>query len=90
MALVVMLITVVSGLVGRVLLKRSQQLLKLMKTEMKAAGKTKAEIDLSFQEASTTTHPMKQWRVVHIGFTYVFVILTAVHVLSIWLLRGSL
>ncbi|HEY9842512.1 MAG: hypothetical protein ACAI44_16340 [Candidatus Sericytochromatia bacterium] len=90
MALAAMLTNIVSGLVGRILLKRSQQRLKAMKAEMKAAGKPAAEIETLFQEASVATDLMKKWRSVHFPITFVFVAMAILHILSIWLLGGTL
>ncbi|PKL75476.1 MAG: hypothetical protein CVV27_15175 [Candidatus Melainabacteria bacterium HGW-Melainabacteria-1] len=89
LALAALLTNIVSGLIGRILLKRSQQRLKAMKAEMKTAGKPAAVIEAAFQEASVATDLMKKWRSLHFPITFVFVALSALHVLSVILLGGA-
>jgi hypothetical protein len=80
-----MAINVVSGLVGKMLLKQSNQHVVAKREQFKSEGLSALEIERSIFWDSVALKAMKQWRKVHIPIFIVFAVLALGHILSIFL-----
>ncbi|MGV3528021.1 MAG: hypothetical protein ACO1OO_03930 [Flavisolibacter sp.] len=82
-AILMLLISVGSGLVGKFLLKRANETLKERRAALVAAGLSKEAADKKLFFDSITVDMMKKWRVVHLPITLVLGILSLLHILTI-------
>ena len=78
-------INVVSGLVGKILLKQSQIFVKTEREKFNAQGMSAGEIERSIYWDSVALKAMAQWRKVHIPISIVFAVLAIGHIFSIFL-----
>jgi hypothetical protein len=85
LATIAMAINVVSGLVGKMLLKHSNQLVLAKRAQFKSEGLSALEIERSIFWDSVALKAMKQWRKVHIPIFIVFAVLALGHIFSIFL-----
>lgn len=85
LATIAMAINVVSGLVGKMLLKHSNQLVVAKRAQFKSEGFSALEIESSIFWDSVALNAMKQWRKVHIPIFIVFAVLALGHIFSIFL-----
>jgi hypothetical protein len=76
---------VVSGLVGKILLKQSQIFVKTEREKFNAQGMSAGEIERSIYWDSVALNAMSQWRKVHIPISIVFAVLAIGHIFSIFL-----
>ncbi len=83
LAILMMLIAVASGLVGKFLLKRASETLKEKKMELINSGMLKSEADKKLFFDSITVDLMKKWRVVHLPITLILAILVLIHLITI-------
>ena len=81
-------INVISGMVGKMLLKRSREHVQAQRAQHQLRGLSKAEIDQAVFWESVTFDAMTQWRKVHIPIFIVFVVLALGHIISIFLFWG--
>lgn len=80
-----MSINVVSGLVGKMLLKRSNQHVSARREQFKSEGLSAVEIERSIFWDSVALNAMRQWRKIHIPIFMVFAVLAIGHIFSIFL-----
>jgi len=85
LATMAMGINVVSGLVGKMLLKQSRQFVMIEREQLKTQGLSAIEIERSIFWDSLTVRAMAQWRKVHIPIFMVFAVLAIGHFFSIFL-----
>lgn len=85
LAIVLLLITVASGLVGKYLLKKANESLKIHKAKMISEGIPAAEVEKQLLFDSLTVDAMKKWRVVHMPITYLLGILSLIHILTVFM-----
>lgn len=85
MAMTAMLVTIISGLTGRVLLKRSKNLLSRKRKSLLESGMDVKEADDKIYWDSIAVDIMKKWRSVHLPITWIFVLLTLIHILVVLL-----
>ncbi|MBF0290391.1 MAG: hypothetical protein HQM14_21470 [SAR324 cluster bacterium] len=85
LAIVAMLIDVISGLIGKYLLKRSQKQISSQKKKLMEQGMSNDEIEKAIFWDAITLDLMKQWRAVHFPLTFVFAVLSLIHIVSIFL-----
>ena len=85
LATLAMGINVVSGLVGKMLLKSSRQFVMTEREQFKAKGLSAIEIERSVFWDSVAVKAMAQWRKVHIPIFMVFAVLAVGHIVSIFL-----
>jgi hypothetical protein len=85
LATIAMAINVVSGLVGKMLLKDSNQLVVAKRAQFKSEGLSALEIERSIFWDAVALKAMKQWRKVHIPIFIVFAVLALGHIFSIFL-----
>ena len=77
-------INVVSGLVGKMLLKQSKQYVQAERESFAAQGLSPVEIERSVYWDSLAVKAMTQWRLVHIPIFMVFAVLALGHIFSIF------
>ena len=85
LATIAMGVNVVSGLVGKILLKQSQIFVKTEREKFNAQGMSAGEIERSIYWDSVALKAMAQWRKVHIPISIVFAVLAIGHIFSIFL-----
>lgn len=83
LAIFMLLIAVASGLVGKFLLKKSNDRLKEKKQELINTGMSIMEADKKLFFDSITVDLMKKWRVVHLPITLLLGILALMHIITI-------
>ncbi len=84
LAIIGMLISVISGLTGSYLLKRSRQLISAKKAFYTKEGLSKEDIDKKLFLDATSYKLMKKWRVVHFPITFIFAVLSIIHIITIF------
>lgn len=82
-ALIAMLISVISGIVGKFLLKSSLKLLNEKKNQFFSRGMTKKTIEKEIFWDAITIGMMKKWRAVHLPVTIAFFVFSSIHIISI-------
>lgn len=83
LAVLMMLIAVASGLIGKFLLKKAGETLKEKFSALTASGVSKDEAEKKLFFDSITVDLMKKWRVVHLPITLLFGILALLHIISV-------
>ncbi len=83
LAIVMMLIAVASGLIGKFLLKSATETLKEKKQLLMEGGMTKEEAEKKLFFDSITVDLMKKWRVVHLPITLFLGILVLMHLITV-------
>lgn len=84
-ALTAMLVAVISGLVGKHLLKKSADTLNAKKGELVREGLSNEEIEKKIFWDSLAVKTMQKWRTVHKPITIVFGIAAALHIITIFM-----
>lgn len=83
LAIVMLLIAVASGLIGKFLLKKANESLKDRRLELINTGLSKEDADKKLFFDSITVDLMKKWRVVHLPITLILGILALMHIVTI-------
>lgn len=83
LAVLMMLIAVASGLIGKFLLKKANETLKEKFSALTTSGASKDEAEKKLFFDSITVDLMKKWRVVHLPITLLFGILALLHIISV-------
>lgn len=83
LAVLMLLIAVASGLVGKFLLKRANQEYKDKLQALLNSGVEKKEAEKKLFFDALTVDLMKKWRVVHIPITIVLIIFVVLHIVTI-------
>ncbi len=83
LAVLMLLIAVASGLVGKFLLKKANQTYKEKLQHLLKSGMEKEEAEKKLFFDSVAVDIMKKWRVVHLPITLVLGILALLHIISI-------
>lgn len=83
LGIIMMLVTVGSGLTGKYLLKKSTETLKAKKKSLKDGGLSDEETAKQLFFDSVTVDLIKKWRIVHIPITILFTILALLHIIII-------
>jgi hypothetical protein len=81
-------INVISGLVGKMLLKQSKQFVQTERENFAAQGLSAVEIERSIYWDALAVKTMAQWRKVHIPIFIMFAVLVIGHIFSIFLFWG--
>lgn len=84
-AVAAMLVAVISGLIGKYLLKQSTDTLNARKGELVKEGLSNEEIEKKIFWDSLAVKTMQQWRTVHKPITIVFGITAALHIFTIFM-----
>jgi len=80
LALAAMLISVISGLTGKLLLDRSRRRLDQARQRMREGGLSEQQLEERMYWDSLTFDLVRQWRVVHLPITLAFASLAAAHI----------
>ena len=83
LAILLLLINVASGLVGKFLLKNSSLELNSSRQELLSSGMTVEEADKVLFFDTITVDVMKKWRVVHLPIAFTLGFLSLLHILTI-------
>ena len=83
LAIVMLLIAVASGLIGKFLLKKANETLKEKKQALINTGISPEDADKKLFFDSITVDLMKKWRVVHLPITLILGILALMHIITI-------
>ena len=88
LATVAMGINVISGMVGKMLLKRSREHVLAQRDHYQLRGLSRAEVEQAVFWESVTFDAMARWRKVHIPIFIAFAVLAIGHIFSIFLFWG--
>ena len=83
LAILMLLIVVASGLVGKFLLKKANETLKEKKQALINTGVSLEDADKKLFFDSITVDLMKKWRVVHLPITLILGLLSLMHIITI-------
>lgn len=83
LAILMLLIAVASGLVGKFLLKKASETLKEKKQALIKSGVSVDDADKKLFFDSITVDLMKKWRVVHLPITLILGLLSLMHIITI-------
>lgn len=83
LAILMLLIAVASGLVGKFLLKKANETLKEKRLALVGSGVSKEEVDKKLFFDSITVDLMKKWRTVHLPITMLLGILALMHIVTV-------
>ncbi len=83
LAILMLLINVASGLIGKFLLKNASLSLSTSRQELIASGMTLEETDKKLFFDTITVDAMKKWRVVHLPIAFTLGILSLLHIITI-------
>lgn len=83
LAILMLMIAVASGLVGKFLLKKANETLKERKQALLKSGISMEDADKKLFFDSITVDMMKKWRVVHLPITLILGILSLMHIVTI-------
>ena len=88
LAILMLIISIASGLVGKFLLKKSNENLKYKRQVLIAEGMNKDEADKKLFYDTITVDLMKKWRAVHLPITLLLVVFSLIHIISILIFRS--
>jgi len=88
LATVAMGVNVISGMVGKLLLRRSREHVLGQREHYQLRGLAKVEVERAVFWDAVTLDTMNQWRKVHIPIFIVFAVLSLGHIISIFLFWG--
>ena len=83
LAILMLIIAVASGLIGKFLLKKSNETLNEKLKILVQSGITKEEAEKQLFFDAVTVDIMKKWRVVHLPITLLLGILALLHIISV-------
>jgi len=83
LAILMLLINVASGLVGKFLLKKANVTLSTNRQELIASGMTLEEADKQLFFDTITVDALKKWRVIHLPIAFTLGILSLLHIITI-------
>lgn len=87
LAILMLVIAVASGLVGKFLLKKANESFKERKAVLLQKGLTKEDADKALFFDSITVDLMKKWRVVHLPITFILSVLSLIHIITVLMFR---
>jgi len=88
LATVAMSVNVVSGLVGRLLLKRAKAHVQTQREQFQQRGLSDPEVEQAVFWDAVALYVMNQWRKVHIPIYIVFLVIALGHILSVFMFWG--
>lgn len=83
LAVLMLLVTVATGLIGKFILKKANETLKEKKQQLLTSGITMEEADKKLFFDSIIVDMMKKWRSVHLPITLILGILSLIHIITI-------
>ncbi len=88
LATLAMGVNVISGMVGKLLLKRSRLHVQGQREHFQLRGVSRTEVEQAVFWDAVTLDAMTQWRKVHIPIFIVFAVLSLGHIISVFLFWG--
>jgi hypothetical protein len=88
LATIAMGVNVISGMVGKMLLKSSREHIQGERDKFQLRGMSKAEVEQAMFWDAVAIDAMAKWRKVHIPIFIVFAVLALGHIFSIFLFWG--
>jgi hypothetical protein len=88
LATIAMGVNVISGMVGKMLLRRSREHVQAQRENYQLRGLSKSEVEQAVFWESVTFDAMAKWRKVHIPIFIAFAVLALGHIFSIFLFWG--
>ena len=88
LATVAMGINVISGMVGKMLLKRSRAQVDAQRRQYQTSGLSAAEVEQAMYWESVTVDALNKWRKIHIPIFIAFSALSLGHMVSVFLFWG--
>jgi hypothetical protein len=85
LAILLLLINVASGLVGKFLLKRSLESLEVSREVLTEEGLEKDAIDKRLFFDSIMVSAMRQWRTIHLPIAFMFGFVSLIHIITVFL-----
>ncbi len=89
LAIAAMLATVLSGIIGQYLLKRSKVLVAGKRANLSHSGLSSSQVDEILHWDSLTIDLMKKWRAVHFPITSIFLGLALFHMAAVLFFGGA-
>lgn len=83
LAILVLVINVASGLVGKHLLAQANKTIREKKLGLKQSGMSEDEISKAIFWDTTAMDSMKKWREIHLPITYFLGLLSLIHIVSV-------
>ncbi len=87
LAVLMLLISVASGLVGKFLLKKSGESLNAARQELENEGMSKEAADKQLFFDAVMVDAMRKWREIHLPITLMFGILSILHIITIFMFK---
>lgn len=88
LATIAMGINVISGMVGKMLLKRSRAQVDAQRRQYQTSGLSAAEVEQAVYWESVTVDALNKWRKIHIPIFIAFSVLSLGHMVSVFLFWG--
>ena len=88
LATIAMGVNVISGMVGKMLLKRSRAQVDAQRRQYQTSGLSAAEVEQAVYWESVTVDALNKWRKVHIPIFIAFAVLSLGHMVSVFLFWG--
>lgn len=88
LATIAMGINVISGMVGKMLLKRSRAQVDAQRRQYQTSGLSSAEVEQAVYWESVTVDALNKWRKIHIPIFIAFSVLSLGHMVSVFLFWG--
>lgn len=85
LAILLLLINVGSGLVGKFLLKRANETLKTNREELLARGIATEEVAHQLHFESIAVDAMKKWRVIHLPIALLLGVFSLLHIVTVFM-----
>jgi hypothetical protein len=85
LAVVMLLINVASGLVGKFLLKTAGASLSASRQALTDAGISKEEVEKELFYDAVMVDVMRKWREIHLPISFMFGILALLHILTVFM-----
>jgi hypothetical protein len=86
LAILMLLVSVATGLVGKFVLKRARETLAEKKAHLLKTGMTKEAVEKQVFFDSVTVDIMKKWRSGHLPITFILAVLSLLHILTVIML----
>ncbi|WP_281324013.1 hypothetical protein [Flavobacterium sp. IMCC34518] len=83
LAILMLLINVSSGLVGKYLLAQANKTMKVRKSSFENSGMSEDEISKAIFWDATAVESIKKWRKIHLPITYFLGLLSLIHIVSV-------
>ncbi|MBP6758365.1 MAG: hypothetical protein KA133_03875 [Flavobacterium sp.] len=83
LAILMLIINVASGLIGKYIVQQANQTIKSRKVLLKNSGLSDEEISKKVFWDTITMDAMKKWRTIHLPITYLLGLFSLIHIISV-------